>query len=209
MVSSHSASLIRGIVFDFGNVLCSFDIETLVHNLATLSSAPARQIREGLKRSSEVARKYETGLISSAEFHVELCRRTGIAAPLEEFRKAYCDIFVPIPASFDLVRQLKRSYRLGLLSNTSEWHFESAIRSVEIFPLFNAVTLSFQVKVLKPAEPIYRDMLTRLGLSAGECVYIDDLAENVDAARRLGFCSILYTSHEELLGILHTCGVSV
>ena len=77
-------------------------------------------------------------------------------------------------------------YRLGLLSNTNEWHFDHSIRTVDVFPLFDAVTLSYEVGAMKPAPVIYEDMLKKLGVPAGDCVYFDDIQENVDAGIRAG-----------------------
>jgi len=60
---------------------------------------------------------------------------------------------------------------------------------------------------MKPAEAVYRDALQKLGLPAGACVYIDDLMENVEAAARLGFHAIHYTTHTALLAALDALGV--
>jgi putative hydrolase of the HAD superfamily len=107
----------------------------------------------------------------------------------------------------ELIGKLKPRYKLGLLSNTSEWHFQHAIKTVDVFPLFDAVTLSFEVKAMKPADKIYQDILTKLALPPEECIYIDDIPENIEAATRQGMHAIRYTSHDQLIIDLHRAGV--
>lgn len=199
--------VIRAVVFDFGNVLCSFNVRLLAENLASASGLPLERIREGLLECRDIAELYETGLITTEVFLQGVVERTGVSLGSEHLRQAYCAIFAPIPESFDLVRQLKGRYKLGLLSNTSELHYECAIRPVEIFPLFDAVTLSFEVKAMKPSEKIYRDILTKLAVPPEACVYVDDIEENVLAARSLGFRATVYRSPGELRSFLHAEGV--
>jgi glucose-1-phosphatase len=147
--------------------------------------------------------------MTSREFYTEVCKIASLSMPEEEFVSAYTDIFTPKPATLDLVRHLKGRYRLGLLSNTNQWHYEFGIRPVPIFPLFEAVTLSFEVRAMKPDPAIYADMLRKLALPADACVYIDDIAEYVEAGRALGFRAIRYTDHERLIRDLTAIGIHV
>ena len=199
--------MIRALIFDFGNVICSFDIRQFQRNLLPYTSRSLEQLHELNAPVTKLAIAYETGLLTSEEFFQEFIDLGGLTIRQEEFIVAYTTIFTPIEGTFDLVRRLKGRYRLGLLSNTNEWHFLHSIRTVDIFPLFDAVTLSYVVKAMKPARVIYDDMLAKLRVTAPECVYIDDLKENVDAARDLGMNAIHYTSHEGLLGELHGLGI--
>jgi HAD superfamily hydrolase (TIGR01509 family) len=69
------------------------------------------------------------------------------------------------------------------------------------------VTLSYRVKTMKPAEAIYLDMLEKIGFSPEECVFVDDLEENISGARRLNLHAIHYTGHEDLVSSLAELGV--
>ncbi|MFH1510400.1 MAG: HAD hydrolase-like protein, partial [Candidatus Woesearchaeota archaeon] len=121
-----------------------------------------------------------------------------------EFIKCYTDKFIPIPATYDLIKKLRPKYRIGLLSDTSEWDFLYGIKPVDIFPLFQFVTLSFLVKSLKPDPKIFYDAVEKSCSDAGTCVYIDDIKEYADAATRLGINGVHYTSHEKLVRSLHS-----
>ena len=83
-----------------------------------------------------------------------------------------------------LIRKLKPRYRIGLLSNTNEWHFDHAVRACTRLSHFDAVSVSYQVKAMKPSAPIYLDALGKLGTDPEETLFIDDRAENVEGDAR-------------------------
>ena len=124
----------------------------------------------------------------------------------EEFVSAFVGIFTPIASTVSLIRALSRSYRLGLLSNTNEWHFERHIRTVEVFPLFDAVTLARRTGI-RMIDLINKDLLRKIDLPPEECVFVDDLEENVAGARRVKIHAIRYRGHEDLVSSLAALGV--
>jgi len=200
---------VAAVIFDFGNVICSFDPGRFIANLAHLTGKSPEELTAAVRNSMGTIMDFERGLLTTEEFLSRITPAAGVRLSEDDFRRAYCDIFTPIPETIELIRKLNGHYRLGLLSNTNAIHFECAIRPVEVFQYFDAVTLSFEVKAMKPARTIYDDALAKIGLAAGQCVYIDDLQENVDAAAGLGFRAIRYTSPQTLLAELHRAGVRI
>jgi len=198
--------LIRGVIFDFGNVICSFDVEIFLAKLHGWSGLDVETLRDQVY-GSRLHSRYERGEISSEEFRDRIVRMTGARVPVEAFEEGFTDIFTPLGDTQALILGLKGKYRLGLLSNTNECHFRRHIRRVPVFPLFETVTLSFEVGALKPEPPIYRDALRKLSLPPEECVYIDDIVEYAEGARALGIHGIRYTGHAELLRELSGLGV--
>jgi putative hydrolase of the HAD superfamily len=199
---------IKGVIFDFGGVIHSFDFGMFFRSLAGRADRTFGEM-SSLVAGSGLPRRYESGEISSREFFHEMGSLIGLRVSEEEFVSAFVAIFSPIEPTIRLIRGLSQSYRLGLLSNTNEWHFEHHIRTVDVFPLFDAVTLSYQVRAMKPAEGIYRDSLRKIGLPPEECVFVDDLEENVAGARRMNMHAIHYTGHERLISSLTELGVVV
>lgn len=61
-------------------------------------------------------------------------------------------------------------------------------------PKFTDVVISVEVKLRKPDPRIYRLAAERAGRPAAECVFIDDVAGNLDPARALGMRTVLHTS---------------
>ncbi|HEX9205383.1 MAG TPA: HAD family phosphatase [Candidatus Deferrimicrobiaceae bacterium] len=200
--------MIRGVIFDFGNVISAFDVGKFLRRLCGWSGTGVETLRDRIYGSGLHSR-YERGEITSEEFHREISRISGARVPSEEFAEAFTDIFTPLESTQRLIRSLKGKYRLGLLSNTNEWHFERHIRNVPVFPLFDAVTLSYEVRALKPSPEIYRDALRKLSLPPEACVFIDDIREYAEGASALGIRGIRYTGHDDLLRALADLRVSL
>jgi putative hydrolase of the HAD superfamily len=199
--------MVRAVVFDFGNVVARFEPRRIVENLVPHSTLPAKELAIALLANSDLGIRYETGKITSREFFAEASRILKLSCTESEFIDAFCRIFTPIEGTHALVRRLKGKVRLGLLSNTSEWHFLHGIRASAVFPLFEAVTLSYQVGAMKPDPAIFRDMLSKLALPADECAYTDDIPEFVEAARSLGCKAVQFTTPEALEAALDRMGV--
>jgi putative hydrolase of the HAD superfamily len=198
--------VIRGVIFDFGNVICSFDVGKFLGKLHEWSGLPVETLRDRVYGSGLHSR-YERGEISSEEFHRRVGSVTGARVSAETFAEAFSDIFTPIEDTHALIRELQGKYRLGLLSNTNEWHYRRHIRNVPVFPLFDSVTLSFEVGALKPEPAIYRDALRKLSLPPQECVYIDDIGEYAEGAAAVGIRGIRYAGQAQLLDSLAALGV--
>ncbi len=198
----------EAVIFDFGNVLCTFDHRRILAGLAPLCGLPQAELGRRIA-GSDLPRAYESGEIDSPAFLAGLSGLCGYVFPEAAFLRAFTDIFTPIEGTWRLVRALKGRVRLGLLSNTNPWHFEHSIRPTPVFPLFDAVTLSYEVRAMKPDSRIYADATAKLALPPGACVFIDDLPENVEGARAAGMRGVHYTGPETLEAELRGLGVVV
>ncbi len=104
----------------------------------------------------------------------------------------------------ELVEKLKGKYKLGVLSNTSS---RQAGELGDLHDAFNAVVLSEETGISKPKKEAYERVLSDLGVSPEEAVFIDDSLENVKGAERLGMRGILYENPEKLKESLRKMGV--
>jgi HAD superfamily hydrolase (TIGR01509 family) len=199
--------MIRGVIFDFGQVICRFDLRLFLDRLLPFTNHTLPELQAAMHASVDLGIAYESGRLTSDEFFIAVRSRYGLTIAREDFVRAYTGIFTPIPETYDLIRSLKTRCRLGLLSNTNEWHYHNVIERTAVFPLFDAVTLSYRVGAMKPARIMYDDMLGKLGLPPQEIAYIDDVQVNVDAAAALGMPALCYTDHATLLADLHKLGV--
>jgi len=199
---------IKAVIFDFGNVLCHFDNDRFLQGLSTLCGRPAEALKQAVYGDSTLTQDYEAGRIDSQAFHEGLSTLCGTALPEAELIRIYTDIFTPIQATFDLISKLKPHYQLGLLSNTSPWHFEHGIRTTAVFPAFEAVTLSYEVGASKPDPRLFEDALAKLELVAEECVYIDDVPTFAQAATTHLLHGVTYTTPIALLSELRRLKVT-
>jgi len=132
--------------------------------------------------------------------------------PIEASHRRWHDsVPGPIEGSVEILEALHRAGTpLYAITNFSleKWH-EARVRFPFLRTRFRDVTVSSEEGVIKPDPEIYRRCLGRNGLAAGDCIFIDDSADNVAAARNLGIDGILFTGPEALRGELHSRGLKV
>jgi epoxide hydrolase-like predicted phosphatase len=188
---------LRGAIFDFGGVMTKSlfrrrrDADPEVVSLLVFFMNDLRSIYH-LPTSTHDLHLLETGKLSEAEFFKRLCARHAEAGnpPIDPAR-ARSLVFAEYPdasaAMVDTVRQLRGAgYRTALLTNNArEW--EPMWRSlIPVDELFDVVVDSSAVGLRKPDARIYELTCERLGLDPAECIFVDDLECNIDAAAALG-----------------------
>ena len=201
--------MIKAIIFDFGNVICTVNNGLFLERISKYTSKTVGKLEGLIYQNPTLPIEYEKGAISSDEFFEKVAQLCELKMDKQTFIEAFTDIFEPIETTFALIRKLKGRYKLGLLSNTSQWDYEYGIKAAEVFGLFEAVSLSFELRAMKPSEKIYRDIVGKLGVAAEECVFIDDCQANVEGARQAGLYGIWYNSYEQLVESLEELGIGV
>ena len=103
-----------------------------------------------------------------------------------------------IPRAYDeVVDLLTRVQAAGrptyALTNFSAEKFPLARARWPFLASFDGVLVSGEEKLIKPDPAIFRLLLERFGLTAGDCLFIDDRADNVAAARELGLHAVTFT----------------
>src|SRR5688500_20381418 len=118
----------RFIYFDLGNVLLFFDHHRAARQMAALAGIPEEQAWQAVF-ASELEWSYEAGRVSSREFYDEFCRATQTTPDYEATLHASAEIFDLNTAMVPIVTQLHAAqYPLGILSNTSEAHWNYVSR---------------------------------------------------------------------------------
>jgi putative hydrolase of the HAD superfamily len=190
---------LRALVTDLGGVLTTplFDAFAAVEQhlgipLAALGRAmSAAAARHGVNPLYEL----EVGRISEDEFlgrlGAALAEDLGRPVVLDEFTDRWWAAMAPEPATRDLVAAVRGAgYRTALLTNNvREWEPRWR-RMLPVDDLFDVVVDSAFVGLRKPDPAIYRLTCERLGVALEECVFVDDLEANVDAARELGMTAV-------------------
>lgn len=199
---------IRLIISDFGGVICTFDYRIFCRGLARRIGRTADQVLAAAF-GDRLQVDFETGKLSGREYHRAVMARLQADVPYEEFTPVYGAIFTEIPATVDLLRRLHTRYPLYLLSDTNEIHFAFVRERVKVLSLFHQFILSYQVGAMKPDPRIYGEALRRSGLPAGACVFVDDRAENVAGAARVGMHAVRFESPEQVAAELLRLGVTV
>jgi epoxide hydrolase-like predicted phosphatase len=148
----------------------------------------------------------EKGRISEAEFLDGLAGRLeaelGHRPQLHRFSEIYFDALHPNPPMIELMRELRdRGLRMALLTNNvKEW--EPLWRPMlPVDEIFEVVVDSAFVGIRKPEPAIYELTLDRLGngIEPADCLFVDDVEVNCDAARGLGMKAIHYRDADQAI----------
>jgi putative hydrolase of the HAD superfamily len=101
------------------------------------------------------------------------------------------------PKMIAYVKELKKKYKIALVSNfTSE--LEELLRELfDVYHLFDLVINSYNLEVKKPDSRIYKHALKKLGVQPEETAFIDDLEENVRGAEAIGIKGIVFKNFKQ------------
>ncbi|HHT91848.1 MAG: HAD family phosphatase [Bacillota bacterium] len=190
--------MIRHIVFDLGNVLISFDPEAYLRELFP-GYPRIDRVQKALFGSPEWL-MLDRGVIDQTEAELRLTNQhPELKDEIKGALTHWFGMLTPIEDNVAILRQIKqRGYGLYIISNFHEAAFKYIQARYQWFGLFDGMILSFQHQVLKPEPQIYWQLLQEYRLKAEECLFIDDVAANVEGARRLGLQAILYQSPQLL-----------
>ena len=104
-----------------------------------------------------------------------------------------------IPGTVEILGELKEnSYPLAALSNWSSETFPRVKDQYEFLDWFSPLVISGYIGYKKPDPEPFQILLHELGRDAGDCLFIDDMEDNIQEARRQGFEVIHFTSPEKL-----------
>ena len=100
-------------------------------------------------------------------------------------------------AVLDLLATARRHVPVALVSNATT-RLEHDLAKLGILDAVDVVINTAQLGVCKPDVRVLRHAAERVGASPGRCLFVDDSAGNVEAARTLGMTGVHYRSFEDL-----------
>ncbi|MFL5827321.1 MAG: HAD family hydrolase [Thermoleophilaceae bacterium] len=198
--------MIRAVISDFGGVLTT----PLVRSFLAYQEKSGITIEElGKAMATATARdgemplyRLERGEISELEFREALERELG-GRSMEGFTDHYFDHLHPNEPMIDYMRDLRgRGLRMAILTNNvREWEPLWRAKLPDIDEIFDLVVDSAFVGMRKPEPGIYELTLERLGdgISGNECVFVDDLEHNCEAARAFDIHAVRFENAEQAI----------
>jgi FMN phosphatase YigB (HAD superfamily) len=103
-----------------------------------------------------------------------------------------------IEQTMELVKELKGHYKLAMMTNVpTRYSLDQRFLPGELDELFEVVVTSGEVGWDKPAPEIYNTTVEKLGVLAGECLFIDDVPAFTAVAETLGLQTFTYLNVPE------------
>jgi len=196
-------------VFDVGNILIRWDQRNLYQKIF----GDRRQMEHFLAEVCTNAWNLEQDRGRSwADGEREaIARHPEFEAEIRAFRARWWEtLHGPIAEHVALLDALQRNgVPTYAITNFAADTFEETCAAFPFMQRFNGVICSGREGVCKPNPAIYRLLLERFGLNAGDCVFIDDSAANIAAADALGFHTIHYTIGLDSAGAFRQFGFPV
>ena len=189
--------MIKNLIFDFGNVLIEWNPAKI---LATFVEEDRKRIKAAIFDSGFWAQT-DTGQLT-----LEVAIQAAQTLLDSSYSATVEAIFTHWYETVDVYHQLQEKifewaqlgYGIYILSTTSEIFY--AVENAGLLPMTKVLTgkiLFYEVGCAKPDKSIYQKLLGQYALQANQCVFIDDLQINLDAAKSLGFETILATSEQQ------------
>ena len=193
----------KNIIFDFGNVLVEWHPE-LIYTEYFGDEAKAWWFLRHVV-DNEWRGRIDAGESTAALTNELVARFPEYREAIELFDRRYFDMLTgEVPGMRALVGELKdRGFELYGLTNWSMETFPTARERFGILQMIDRYVVSAAERLIKPDPRLFRVLLDRYGLVAGDCIFVDDNPDNVAAARKLGMQGIVFTSADNLRKELH------
>jgi glucose-1-phosphatase len=191
------------LLFDLGRVVIDIDFSKALACWAGHAGRPASEL-SGRFGPDETFRRHETGEASDAEFFAALRRTLGVELTDDQFLEGWNAIFAgEMPGMNALLARAAKRLPLYAFSNTNRphvAHFSKAF--ADVLGHFREIFLSSTIGLRKPDAAAYDHVVKAIGVPAQRIVFFDDLAENIEAARRQGLTAVHVTSPDDVANAL-------
>lgn len=192
------------LVFDLGGVLIDLYVERSFMALASMG-VDASILTERACLLNGMMMKYDRGDISTEEMFGYMASQLPVAvreemgetldARLHEVWEMMLGDYAPY--KFECLRRMRGcGYRVVMLSNINDGHWGEVERRFEatmgepLSNFFDALYLSYRMRLRKPEPEIFRELLSKENVTAADCLFFDDSAENCEVARSLGMDAV-------------------
>lgn len=196
------------LLFDLGRVVLDVDFNRTLHCWASHARCEPQDLVARFARD-QLYQRHEKGEISDALFFAGLRISLGIDLSDEQFLEGWNAIFAgEMPGIKPLLARAAEHLPLYAFSNTNRPHVEYfSGKYADVLGHFREIYLSSSIGLRKPDAQAYDHVVKAVGVSARRIVFFDDLAENVEGARKVGLTAVHVTSSDDVANALAALGI--
>lgn len=182
--------MIKNIVFDFGGVIADISRDKAVQAFFKIGLKDA-EIRLDKYHQTGIFQELEEGKLSVDEFRKELSKLCSRELTIEEVQQAWMGFITGIDIrKLDYILELKKSYRIYILSNTNPYvmswacspQFSSQGKSLADY--CEKLYLSYQIGYTKPEPEIFNFMIKDSKITPSETIFVDDGSVNIGIGKK-------------------------
>ncbi len=182
----------KTIIFDVGGVLIEFDFARLARELSRRTGQEPERLVPYFR--APVVHDVETGKVAGEEFFGRTMAPLLPGLDYEDWIGAWMDNYSINPPGWALLERARQQRRtVCVLSNLAPYNQLAIERK---FPHFFRATdhnfFSYELGLHKPSPEIFLTAAELIGSEPSDCLFLDDVAENVDGARRAGMVGRLF-----------------
>jgi 2-haloacid dehalogenase len=198
------------VIFDLGGVLIDWNPRYLYRRLfdgddAAMERFLAEVCSPEWNLSLDAGRPFAEAVAELSAAH------PGQRRWIEAYHRRWIEMIAgPIAPTVAVLEELVAAkVPLWALTNWASETF-ALVRPDPVFAFldhFRFIFVSGELRLVKPDPAIYRHVLDEIGAAAGDCLFIDDSALNVDAARKVGMMAHRFTDAAALRAELAARGL--
>jgi FMN phosphatase YigB (HAD superfamily) len=197
------AAAFQALVFDLGGVLVAHDNPVMYARLASRCTGDCSpEAVVALMRKTD----WSAGT-PIASLHKQLRAELGYGPGWDEFVADWCCHFDVDHSMLDFVERLAAHNRVMLFSNTNQQHWDFLVEATDGRLARLEPYLSHEIGLTKPSLRSFQVVAQKAGIDPARSVFFDDVAENVEGARRAGFQAELFETQAKLAAFLAAKGV--
>lgn len=202
---------INAVILDYGEVLCHRASDEEFNRLAKVFRVDENSFRTLWEKNRGA---FDRGDISAEAYWTALATDAGAGISDEQLEQIYkwdIEMWANVNAQMvQWLRQLRQAgIKTGLLSNMHPTMISHLRDNFDWLDLFDFITFSAEVRLIKPDAAIYQHTLRGLGAKAEETLFVDDREINVKGARDLGIHAVQFRSLDQLRNDLDAMGFPI
>ena len=205
---------IRNIILDYGNVLFDIDFSRLRQSFIDLGVTDVDAFY-GHRAQHALFDAFDKGILTADQFRNELRNAVNNRKLTDNtINAAWNSLLIGVrPGHHELLRQLQKQYRMFLLSNNNEIHYqwitdylqrEFGLNGNDSF--FEKAYYSHLMRMRKPDAEIFNFVLNTHGLNPAETLFVDDSPQHIETATKLGLQAHLLRPDDTLPKLLGRLG---
>ena len=199
--------LIKVIAFDFGGVTTGEHWgDRIYKKISAFLGVPAEKIKELRNKYNEELKR---GKMKETILFQEFLNESSKIVSLKEFENFYYGLFTVNKMVLNLIKKLKKNYKIIALSNVYKKSGEFQVKKFKLQKLFDGIILSGFVGFAKPDKEIYELLIKKAKTQPNEILFIDNAEKRLIPAQKFGINTILFQSVGQLKVDLKKFGVEV